>query len=111
MLFGNTADDICIAECALQEFILPKKKAATKQLDKLFFDLWINLLIQTFGRVKERNIYPIYNSSAFHLKHHIILPKKKTENLCSAKADCHNLHNVSGLVLHAALTLNHVKKF
>lgn len=29
MLFGNTADDICIAEYAVQEFILPKEKAAT----------------------------------------------------------------------------------
>lgn len=59
MLLGNTADDICIAERALQEFILPKEKAATKQVDKLFFDLWINLLIHTLGRVKEKSIYPI----------------------------------------------------
>lgn len=59
MLFGNAADDICIAECALQEFIITKEKAATKQVDKLFFELWIHLLIQTFGRVKERSIYPL----------------------------------------------------
>lgn len=59
MLFGNTADDICIAECALQEFILPQEKAVTKQVEKLFFDLWINLMIQIFGRVKERSMYPI----------------------------------------------------
>lgn len=59
MLFGNTADDICIAECALHKFIPPKEKAMTKEVDKLFFDLWINLLIHTFGRVKEKTIYPI----------------------------------------------------
>lgn len=36
MLFGNSADDICITECALQEFILQKENAMTKRVGKLF---------------------------------------------------------------------------
>jgi len=36
MFFGNSADDICITQCALHEFTLQKEKAVTKQVGKLF---------------------------------------------------------------------------
>lgn len=57
MLFGNTADDICIAECALQEFIPPQRK---KWITGWQISFWsMDKSADSNFWKGERSIYPI----------------------------------------------------